>query len=255
MTGPQHPHGMRRLHHFATRASRRGNPCGRPACVASPRGELREARRRGRASRAVSTSSSGVLARLDVRQTLDRIEDGLSELEHLEARGLAVLNRPLTLRLAHDKRASAGALAAASIPHPRTRALFGADTPAPRLRGGQGDRSDQARRAARRMAHERRARRGPGPDRSVAGHVRSRARRCTRGRRRPRRRRPAAARAGAATSCSRSTAPSSSHRSTTRAKTSSPRQWPRSLPDPEEARPPVRDRRSRELVTGVPYES
>jgi RimK family alpha-L-glutamate ligase len=72
-------------------------------------------------------AGDAVVGRLDVRRTLDGVEDGLMQLDRLESRGLTVLNRSLMLRLAHDKRATAGALAAASLPHPQTLALFDAD--------------------------------------------------------------------------------------------------------------------------------
>jgi RimK family alpha-L-glutamate ligase len=78
-------------------------------------------------------AGDAVVGRLDVRRTLDGIEDGLTHLDRLEARGLTVLNRSLTLRLAHDKRATAAALTVASLPHPRTLALFDADDAAPPL--------------------------------------------------------------------------------------------------------------------------
>jgi [lysine-biosynthesis-protein LysW]--L-2-aminoadipate ligase len=71
------------------------------------------------------------LGRLDVLPTLDGIEPGLSELERLEQRGVPVLNAPLALRLAHDKLATAPALAAAALPHPRTRALVDPHAPPP----------------------------------------------------------------------------------------------------------------------------
>jgi [lysine-biosynthesis-protein LysW]--L-2-aminoadipate ligase len=71
------------------------------------------------------------LGRLDVRPTLDGIEDGLSQLQELQSRGVAMLNPPAALQLAHDKLATAGALAAASLPHPRTRTIFSVDAPAP----------------------------------------------------------------------------------------------------------------------------
>ena len=71
------------------------------------------------------------LGRLDVRSTLDGIEDGLAQLEALEARGVAMLNPPLALNLAHDKLGTSSALAAASLPQPRTTATFDASSPAP----------------------------------------------------------------------------------------------------------------------------
>jgi tetrahydromethanopterin:alpha-L-glutamate ligase len=60
------------------------------------------------------------LGRLDVRASLDGVEDGLWYLERLAALGVTVLNPPNALRLAHDKLLSATALTAAGLPHPRT---------------------------------------------------------------------------------------------------------------------------------------
>jgi|SRR5579872_7311026 len=60
------------------------------------------------------------LGRLDVLPTLDGVEQGLWCLERLASRGVPVLNSSLALRLAHDKLATAGAFAAARVPHPRT---------------------------------------------------------------------------------------------------------------------------------------
>jgi RimK family alpha-L-glutamate ligase len=61
------------------------------------------------------------LARLDVRRTLDGIEDGLEALGELSARGVTVLNEPSTLLAAHDKLLTARLLDGAGIPHPSTR--------------------------------------------------------------------------------------------------------------------------------------
>jgi [lysine-biosynthesis-protein LysW]---L-2-aminoadipate ligase len=60
------------------------------------------------------------IGRLDVSKRLDGIEAGLWELARLEGSGVRVLNRPGALVAAHDKLATARALAAAGIPHPTT---------------------------------------------------------------------------------------------------------------------------------------
>ena len=60
------------------------------------------------------------LGRLDVLPTLDGVEPGLWALDRLAALGVTVLNARSTLVAAHDKLATAAALAAASLPHPRT---------------------------------------------------------------------------------------------------------------------------------------
>ena len=60
------------------------------------------------------------LARLDVRQSLDGVEDGLWALERLDEAGIRVLNRPDAVVLAHDKLLTARVLRRAGLPHPRT---------------------------------------------------------------------------------------------------------------------------------------
>jgi RimK family alpha-L-glutamate ligase len=60
------------------------------------------------------------LGRLDVLPTLDGIEGGWWALETLARRGVTVLNDGPSLARAHDKLATAQALAAAGVPHPVT---------------------------------------------------------------------------------------------------------------------------------------
>jgi RimK family alpha-L-glutamate ligase len=64
-----------------------------------------------------------VLARLDVRRTLDGVERGLSDLVELEERGVRVLNRPEALLAGHDKLLSARLLESGLVPTPRTRLI------------------------------------------------------------------------------------------------------------------------------------
>ncbi len=72
------------------------------------------------------------LARLDVRDTLDGVESGLSTLVELGRRGLTVLNPAGALLSAHDKLVTARALRHAALPHPHTRAVS-PDHPPPEL--------------------------------------------------------------------------------------------------------------------------
>jgi tetrahydromethanopterin:alpha-L-glutamate ligase len=60
------------------------------------------------------------LGRLDVLPSLDGVEPGLWALDRLDARGVTVLNPRRALVAAHDKLATAEALFAARIPHPRS---------------------------------------------------------------------------------------------------------------------------------------
>jgi [lysine-biosynthesis-protein LysW]--L-2-aminoadipate ligase len=60
------------------------------------------------------------LARLDVREELDGIERGTSELERLAAGGVDVRNPPGSLVAAHDKLLTARSLRLAGLPHPHT---------------------------------------------------------------------------------------------------------------------------------------
>ena len=60
------------------------------------------------------------LGRLDVRATVDGVEDGLWHLERLAGGGITVFNGSSALCLAHDKRLTATALRSAGLPHPFT---------------------------------------------------------------------------------------------------------------------------------------
>lgn len=65
-------------------------------------------------------SGDTVLSRLDVRPTLDGVEDGIWELCRAERQGVTVLNAGSSLLRSHDKLATALALATAGVRHPRT---------------------------------------------------------------------------------------------------------------------------------------
>ena len=60
------------------------------------------------------------ITRLDVRDDLDGIEEGLWSLDRLASAGVEVLNRPAALLRAHDKLLTARTLRRAGLPHPRT---------------------------------------------------------------------------------------------------------------------------------------
>jgi RimK family alpha-L-glutamate ligase len=65
-----------------------------------------------------------VLGRLDVRASLDGVEEGLWALDELTRRGVTVLNGAQPLLRAHDKLATARTLTRAGLPHPQTRLVL-----------------------------------------------------------------------------------------------------------------------------------
>jgi RimK family alpha-L-glutamate ligase len=73
-----------------------------------------------------------VLGRVDVRGTLDGVEDGIWELRRVERRGIRVLNPAPSLLACHDKLQTALRLGRLGIPQPAT-AHVDWDTPPPRL--------------------------------------------------------------------------------------------------------------------------
>jgi len=68
------------------------------------------------------------LARLDILESLDGVEDGTTELDRLAAAGVTLLNPPAALASAHDKLLTARALRRAELPHPHT-SLIAAGVP------------------------------------------------------------------------------------------------------------------------------
>jgi [lysine-biosynthesis-protein LysW]---L-2-aminoadipate ligase len=73
------------------------------------------------------------LGRLDVRPTLDGVDDGMWALGALEARRVVVLNDSAALFATHDKLLTARLLRRADVPHPRT-AHVQPDRPFPAVR-------------------------------------------------------------------------------------------------------------------------
>jgi glutathione synthase/RimK-type ligase-like ATP-grasp enzyme len=73
-----------------------------------------------------------VLARLDVRRSLDGVEPGFEQLDRLLERGVRLVNPPGSLLAAHDKLQTAIRLAEGGVPHPRT-AHVDDQSPAPDL--------------------------------------------------------------------------------------------------------------------------
>ena len=71
------------------------------------------------------------LGRLDVRASLDGVEEGLWALGVLGARGVRVLNGPGVLLAAHDKLVTARVLRGAGLPHPRTHVVRGIEAELP----------------------------------------------------------------------------------------------------------------------------
>lgn len=74
-----------------------------------------------------------VVARLDVRPTLDGPDAGIFELRRLARRGVDVLNPPAALLAAHDKLETAVRLARFAVPHPKTTHVGDGDVPRVRL--------------------------------------------------------------------------------------------------------------------------
>jgi [lysine-biosynthesis-protein LysW]--L-2-aminoadipate ligase len=85
------------------------------------------------ASALASTPAAGnvYLGRLDVKRSLDGIEEGLEELRELETKGARVLNPPAALFRCHDKLTTALALHGSGIPHPQTELIDVGAAPPP----------------------------------------------------------------------------------------------------------------------------
>ena len=74
------------------------------------------------------------LGRLDVREGLDGIESGSTELERLASGGVRLLNPPSCLAAAHDKLLTARVLRLSAVPHPHSWLIAeGTPTAAPEL--------------------------------------------------------------------------------------------------------------------------
>jgi RimK family alpha-L-glutamate ligase len=74
------------------------------------------------------------VGRLDVKPTLDGVDEGLGALGALLARGVRTLNPPSALLGAHDKLLTSRLLHGAGLPHPRT-AFLAPGAPLPPLAG------------------------------------------------------------------------------------------------------------------------
>jgi RimK family alpha-L-glutamate ligase len=83
------------------------------------------------AARVTTVTQSGdvVLGRLDVRKTLDSVEDGIWELRRVERRGIRVLNPAPSLYACHDKLQTALRRGRAGVPHPATSHIDSVEAP------------------------------------------------------------------------------------------------------------------------------
>lgn len=79
-----------------------------------------DARLLGPAQAGLLEAGDVAVGRLDVRRTLDGVEQGLLELHRLAHRGVRVLNGPRALLRTHDKLRTYALLRAAGLPHPPT---------------------------------------------------------------------------------------------------------------------------------------